>query len=164
MPGPDPSHPGLDPGSPPRHAQPFPCHARPRPGISLREGPLPGPSVHFSPGFFARRSTLWTFGIAEGIPFLLHLKHTHPVLNRLQCLTPCFNYSLNTPLKHTHPVLSRLQSLTPCFNHSLNTPLKHTHPIQTHLLRPAPCFNAGMLPEGKRNPLGPFHGAREGSR
>jgi hypothetical protein len=76
---------------------------------------------------------LWTFGIAEGILFLLHLKHTHPVLSRVQGLPPCFNYPLNTPLKHNHPVLSRVQSLTPCFNHSLNTPLKHNHPVLSHL-------------------------------
>jgi len=30
------------------------------PQDSLREGPQAGPSVHFSPGFFARRSTGWT--------------------------------------------------------------------------------------------------------
>ncbi len=60
-PGLDPPHPGLDSGSPSRHVQP-------RPGISLREGPPHGPSVHFSPGFFARRSTPWTFRTKEGIP------------------------------------------------------------------------------------------------
>ncbi len=49
-----PPHPRLDQESLPRHA-------RLRPGISLREGPLLGPSVHFSGQKFARRSTLWTF-------------------------------------------------------------------------------------------------------
>ena len=229
--------------------------------LLAREGPPHGPSVHFFPGFFARRSTHWTFRTTEGIPSrgtplhyaslrsgpshfatlrlttsplwaplptlvrgctsplegipspvpgsdpsllpspLKHtypvqtrlpgitlcfnyplntpLKHTRPVLSHLQCLILCFNHSLhprlkhthpiqtylqchvlcfnhpfNTPLKHTHHVLSHLQDLTLCFNHSLHPRLNHTHPIHTHLLRPAPCFNAGMLPEGKRSPLG----------
>ena len=103
------------------------------PQDSLREGPHSGPSVHFSPGFLARRSTLWTLGIAEGIPFLLHLKHTHLVLNRLQSLTPCFNHSLNTPLKHTYPVQPHLRGPVLCFNYPFNTPLKHNHPVLSHL-------------------------------
>jgi len=45
-----------------------PRHARLRPGISLREGPPHGPSVHFSYTFLTRRSTPWTFRTTEGIP------------------------------------------------------------------------------------------------
>ena len=92
------------------------------------------------------------------------LKHTYPVQTHLHGHVLCFNHPFNTPLKHTHHVLGRLQDLTLCFNHSLHPRLKYTYPVQTHLLRHAPCFNVRMLPEGKRNPLGPFNGAREGSR
>ena len=97
-------------------------------------------------------------------PFNTHLKHTCPVLSCVQGLTLCFNRTFRPRLKHTHPVLSRVQGLTLCFNAPFNTHLKHTYPVQTYLQCLTLCFNAGMLPEGKRNPLGPFHGVREGFR
>ena len=93
------------------------------------------------------------------------LRPSHPCFRLILRTRSGFELSLlPSPLKHTHPVQIHLQCHVLCFNHPFNTPLKHTHPVQTHLLRHAPCFNAGMLPEGKRNPLGPFNGAREGFR
>ena len=65
-----------------------------------------------------------------------------------------------TPLKHTYPIQTHLQGLTLCFSHSFHTRLKHTF----GLLEPEMCFNARIMPEGKRHPLGPFDGAREGAR
>ena len=45
------------------------------------------------------------------------LKHTHHVLDYLQCIPPCFNHPFHPRLKHTYPVLDYLQCITPCFNH-----------------------------------------------
>ena len=84
------------------------------------------------------------------------LKHTYPHLTAIQSHAPCFNDPFSTCLKHTHPVLEYLQCLTPCFNYPFNTRLKHTYPVLSHLLGLTLCFNAEVLPEGKRNPLGPL--------
>ena len=147
------TNPGLSPSHPC-----FRLILRTRSGFELSL--LPSPLKHTYPvQIHLQGSTLCFNG-----PFNTHLKHTCPVLSCVQGLTLCFNHSLNTPLKHTHPVLSCVQGLTLCFNAPFNTHLKHTYPVQTYLQCLVLCFNAGMLPEGKRNPLGPFHGVREGFR
>jgi hypothetical protein len=59
-----------------RDTLPSSCPSCPAPtGISLREGPHSGPSVHFSRHFFTRRSTSWTIRTTEGIPSRLPARH-----------------------------------------------------------------------------------------
>ena len=84
------------------------------------------------------------------------LKHTYPVLSRVQGLTLCFNRTFHPRLKHTYHVLDYLQCITPCFNHPFNTPLKHTHHVLDYLQCITPCFNHPFHPRLKHTfgPLG----------
>ena len=50
---------------------------------------------------------------------------------------------LPSPLKHTYPVLDYLQCITPCFNHPFHPRLKHTFGPQGGRVR----FNAGRKAE-----------------
>ena len=147
----------TNPGLRPSH----PCF-----GLFLRTRPGFAPSLLLSPlkHTYPVQPHLQDPILCFNYPFNTRLKHTYPVQIHLQGSTLCFNSPFNTHLKHTCPVLSRVQGLTLCFNAPFNTHLKHTYPVQTYLQCLVLCFNAGMLPEGKRNPLGPFHGAREGFR
>ena len=174
------------------HGHPFLCASGGRqkgypPGglhyASLRSGPSHFATLRLTtsplwapPPTLVRGCTSPLEGIPSAVPgshpyYRLFLR-TNPGLRPSH---PCFGLILRTrlgsdpsllpsPLKHTYPVLSCVQGLTLCFNAPFNTHLKHTYPVQTYLQCLVLCFNAGMLPEGKRNPLGPFHGAREGFR
>ena len=114
--GSNPPHPGLDPGSPCAKVP----GSHPYYRLFLRTRLGSDPSLLPSP-----------------------LKHTYPVLDYLQCITPCFNHPFNTPLKHTYPVLDYLQCITPCFNHPFHPRLKHTFGPQGGRVR----FNAGRKAE-----------------